>query len=179
MTQWWAHQLSATTSLLFFSFILFYLHIWAARHITRSTSLIQIFLSIIIYIHTNFIECMTLRSKARIYGWFRQLFTSVCTSSSSIWLPLCECLLPPKRTLREFFQIFFPSNYWVFKNAYLQSFFVRIRDLKKKYQNVTLCKKKSQFFEKNTIFSIAMQESFQNRKLTSSATSILNFIYIF
>ena len=26
-------------------------------------------------------------------GWFRQLLTSVCTSPSSIWLPLRECLL--------------------------------------------------------------------------------------
>ena len=37
--------------------------------------------------------------------------------------------------------------------------------LKKKCENVTLCKK-FQLFEKNTIFSIAMQESTQNRKLT-------------
>ena len=42
----------------------------------------------------------------KIYGWFRQLLlTSVCTSPSSIWLPLRECLLSPKRTLREFFLI--------------------------------------------------------------------------
>ena len=41
-----------------------------------------------------------------IYKWFRQLLTSVCTSPSSIRLPLRECLLSPKRTLREFFQIF-------------------------------------------------------------------------
>ena len=41
-----------------------------------------------------------------IYGGFRQLLTSVCTLPSSIWLPLRECLLSPKRTLRECFQIF-------------------------------------------------------------------------
>ena len=56
-------------------------------------------------------------------------------------------------------------------------------DLKKKLQDVSLCKKVSAFW-KNTIFPIAMQENTQNRKLTlkicfwgSSATSILNFIY--
>ena len=38
-------------------------------------------------------------------------------------------------------------------------------DLKKKCQDVSLCKKVSAF-RKNTIFTIAMQESIQNRKLT-------------
>ena len=77
------------------------------------------------------------------------------------------------------------SNYWVFKNAYFQSFFVRIMDLKKNVKTY-LYVKKSQLYEKNTIFSIAMQESTQNRRLTlkvcfwgSSATSILNFIFFF
>ena len=45
-----------------------------------------------------------------IYGWFRQLLTSVCTWPSSIWLPLRECLLSPKKTLRECFQIFFKAS---------------------------------------------------------------------
>ena len=40
-----------------------------------------------------------------------------------------------------------PSNYWVFKNAYFQWFFVRIMDLKKKFQDVSLCKKVSMVFE--------------------------------
>ena len=46
--------------------------------------------------------------------------------------------------------------------------------------------KKSQLFEKNIIFPIAMRESTQNRELTlkmylggSSVTSILNFIFFF
>ena len=54
---------------------------------------------------------------------------------------------------------------------------------KKKYQDVSLCKKVSAFF-KNTIFPIAMQESTQNQKLTlkmcswgSSANTIHNFIF--
>ena len=55
-------------------------------------------------------------------------------------------------------------------------------DLKQK--NLKTYVKKSQLFEKNIIFPIAMQESTQNRKLTlkmcflgSSASSILNFIF--
>ena len=58
-------------------------------------------------------------------------------------------------------------------------------DLKKNVKTY-LYVKKSQFFEKNIIFPITMQESTQNRKLTlkmcfwgSSATSILNFIFFF
>ena len=47
-----------------------------------------------------------------------------------------------------------------------QSFFIRIMDLKKKCQDVNLCKKVSAL-KKNTIFPIAMQESTQSRKLTS------------
>ena len=57
-------------------------------------------------------------------------------------------------------------------------------DLKKKNIKTYLYVKKSQLFEKNTIFPIAKQESTQNRKLTlkmcfwgSSATLILNFTY--
>ena len=57
-------------------------------------------------------------------------------------------------------------------------------DLKKNVKTY-LYVKKSQLFEKNTIFPIAMQESTQNRKLTlkmyfwgSSATSIFNFIFV-
>ena len=57
--------------------------------------------------------------------------------------------------------------------------------IKKKCEDVSLCKKVSAFWKKNTS-PIAMQESTQNRKLTlkmcfwgSSATSILNFIYFF
>ena len=68
---------------------------------------------------------------------FRQLLTSVCTSPSSIWLPLRECLLSPKFTYVNIFRFFqgflnyfiHPSNYWVFENAYFQSFFVRFMDL--------------------------------------------------
>ena len=45
-------------------------------------------------------------SVASLYGWFRQILTSDCTWPSSIWLPLFEYLLSPKRTLREFFKIF-------------------------------------------------------------------------
>ena len=64
-------------------------------------------------------------------------------------------LLSPKRTLREFFQIFLgflnyfihQLNYWVFKNAYFQSFFVRIMDLKKNVKTY-LYLKKYQLFEK-------------------------------
>ena len=37
-------------------------------------------------------------------------------------------------------------------------------DLKKKCQNVSLYVKKSQLFEKNTIFPIAIQKSTQNLK---------------
>ena len=56
----------------------------------------------------------------------------------------------------------------------------------KKNVKTYLYVKKSQLFEKNTIFLIAMVKSTQNRKLTlkmcfwgSSATSILNFIFFF
>ena len=64
-------------------------------------------------------------------------------------------------------------------------------DLKKKkcqYVEMSKCLyvKKSQLFEKNTIFLIAMQESTQNWKLTLkmyfwgySTTSILNSIFFF
>ena len=45
-----------------------------------------------------------------------------------------------------------PSNYWVFKNAYFQWFFVRIMDLKKKFQDVSLCKKVSAFWKKILLF---------------------------
>ena len=139
---------------------------------------------------------MNLRSISAIedlYGWFRQLLTSVCTSPSSIWLPLCECVLSLKRTLREFFQILLgflncfihSSNYWVFKNAYFQPFFVRTMHRKKNVKTYFYVKK-SWLFEKNITFPIAMQESTQNRKLTlkmcfwgSSATSIINFIFFF
>ena len=41
-----------------------------------------------------------------------------------------------------------PSNYSVFKNTYFQSFFVRIMDLKKKCQDVSLCKKVPAFWKK-------------------------------
>ena len=45
-----------------------------------------------------------------------------------------------------------PSNYWVFKNASFQSFFVRIMDLKKKCQDVSLRKKFSAFRKKYYFF---------------------------
>ena len=90
-------------------------------------------------------------------GWFHQLLTSVCTSPSSIWLPLHECLLSPERTLRGFFSDFFNASLTtlsthriikVSKTLIYNHFFVRIMDLKKKCQDVTLCKKSLIFLEK-------------------------------
>ena len=64
-------------------------------------------------------------------------------------------------------------------------FLLGLRISKKKYQDVSLCKKVSAL-KKNTSFPIATQKSTQNQKLTlkmcfwgSSATSILNFIFFF
>ena len=62
-----------------------------------------------------------------------------------------------KEHCMNFFRFFFgflnyfihPSNYWVFKNAYFQSFFVTITDLKKKKcHDVSLCKKVWTFWKK-------------------------------
>ena len=58
------------------------------------------------------------------------------------------------------------SNYSVFKNTYFQSFFLGLW-ISKKNVKTYLYVKKSQLFEKHTIFPIAMQEiecNTQNRK---------------
>ena len=76
-----------------------------------------------------------------------------------------------------------PSNYWVFKNAYFQSFFVRIMDLKKKIcQDVSLCKnvsafwKKYYFSDRNARKYSELKIDFKNVFL-SLATLILRFIF--
>ena len=68
-------------------------------------SVYYLFLSVVDW-RSGEIDCFAKFHHLKVYGWFRQLLTSVCSSPSSIWLPLRECLLSPKRTLREFFQIF-------------------------------------------------------------------------
>ena len=130
--------------------------------------------------------------KMHTYGWFRQLLTSVCTSPSSIWLPLRESLLSPKSTLREFVSDFFKASlttlytHWIieFSKMLISNHFLLGLWILKKNVKTHLYVKKSHLFEKNIIFPIALQGNTQNRKLTlkmcfwgSSATSILNFIF--
>ena len=73
-----------------------------------------------------------------------------------------------------------PSNYWVFKNTYLQSFLLRLW-ISKENVKTYLYVQKSQLFEKNTIFPIAMQNrstqnrSTQNRKLTLKMCVLRDF----
>ena len=82
----------------------------------------------------------------------------------SIWLPLREYLLSPKRTLIQFFQIFLRLPLLLYTNIELLGFQERLfriifcydNESQKKNVKTYLYVKKSQLFEKNTIFPIAM-----------------------
>ena len=83
------------------------------------------------------------------------------------------------RFFKNFLNYFIhPFNYWVFKNAYFQSFFVRIMDLKKnRCQDVSLCKKVSAFWKKY-YFSDRIARKYSKSKIDFKNVFLKVFRYV-